>query len=163
MVYKYSGFNFKLPAQTVGEKLEEVERKYGSVTSANFLNESRPEDSSTHSLFEWDDSIAAEEWRLHTAKKIIGSVKIVVPTPTNPEQSVIVRAWVNKEVDDNRTKAAYVSFSRAMDMGQENTYRAIVISNAKRELAEFANKYRTYVEFAGVIAEIDKLKEGSSE
>ena len=42
---------------------------------------------------------------------------------------------------------------------QSSEYRAVVIANAKRELHEFANKYRTYVEFTGVIEEIDKLED----
>lgn len=157
MVYEWSGYSFNMSAQTVGEKLEEVEKKYGAVTTRNFLDESRPEDSSTHALFEWDDAVAAERWRLDIARRVIGSVKIVVQRPTELQETVTVRAYVNKEVDDSRTKASYVSFAKAMDTRRENEYREIVIANAKRELIEFSKKYRTYSEFAGVIAEIDKL------
>lgn len=159
MVYEWSGYSFNLPAQTVGEKLEEVEHKYGSVTTKNFLEESRAEDSSTHALFEWDDSIAAEKWRLDTARRVIGAVKIVVARPVEPEQTATVRAFVNKEVDDSKTPASYVSFSKAMNTNRENVYRDIVIANAKRELSEFANKYRIYKEFAEVIEAIDRLND----
>lgn len=159
MVYKWEGYKFNLPAQTVGEKLEEITQRYGAVTNKNFVEESRPEDSTTHSLFEWNDSIAAEKWRLDQARRIIGAVKIVVQNPSTEtsKETYSVRAYVNKEVDDSRTQAAYVPFEHAMH-NKGGDYRDIVVANAKRELREFANKYRIYSEFAKVIVAIEELE-----
>ena len=77
---KYSyrrGFNFKVSAQVVGETLEELAQT-GELTSARFLDVSRPEDAPTHNLFEWNDSVAAERYRLQQATVAINSVEVQI-------------------------------------------------------------------------------------
>lgn len=67
MVYKkysYKHGKTGASAQTVGETLERIEKRDGAVTKEAFLEESRPEDSPTHAMFEWNDGIAAEKYRL---------------------------------------------------------------------------------------------------
>lgn len=156
MVYEWRGHSYNVPAQTVGEKLETIEKKYGEVTNQNFLDESRAEDSETHSLFEWDDAIAGERWRLSQARTILSCVHIVVRRESTDKEQAIgtVRAYVNKEMDDGRP-GGYVSFHKAFE--KTSDYQEIVIRNATRELKEFANRNRKYEEFSGVIREIDAL------
>ena len=76
--YSYrNGFNFKVSAQVVGDTLEEI-AKTGEITSAKFLDVSRPEDAPTHNLFEWDDSTAAERYRLQQATIAINSIEVQI-------------------------------------------------------------------------------------
>lgn len=161
--YEWSGYSHRLSAQIVGEEMERIREEYGGVTKENFLEAARPSDSVTHCLFDWDDSVAGEKWRLHQSKVIIGSVKMTVCAETPQGKTEYkVRAFVNKEVDDDRKPAVYIPFLEAMNGTESETTRRITVENAKRELFQFANKFRTYEEFAGVIDEIDKLKEGES-
>ena len=76
MVYKpknnYSwgdGWSPNLDANIVGGVVEKIEAEHGAVTKELLLEESRPEDSATHSIFEWDNDKAAESWRLQQAKQ----------------------------------------------------------------------------------------------
>jgi len=156
MVYEWRGHSYNVPAQTVGEKLETIEKKYGEVTNQNFLDESRAEDSATHSLFEWDDAIAGERWRLSQARTILSCVHIVVRRESTDKEQAIgtVRAYVNKEIDDGRP-GGYVAFHKAFE--KTSDYQEIVIQNATRELKEFADRNRKYEKFSGVIREIDAL------
>ena len=64
MVYekKYSWRAGKsVSAQVAGEVMEMIEKRDGELTKEAFLEESRPEDSPTHGLFEWDDAVASEK------------------------------------------------------------------------------------------------------
>ena len=148
---------YSVPAQTVGEKFEELERRDGSVTKENFLDASRPENASTHSLFTWDDGIASEKWRLHESGVIISNVrvKIVHEEPDEEPKVINIRAYVNKNDDNKSNKAEYVSVKRAF--APQGEFRSVVIENAKREFKTVAEKYRIYTEFADVIAAIDRL------
>ena len=64
MVYEWKIPKYRLPAQKAGEELERIERKHGVVTPRNVLEESRPGKAILHDLFEWNDSRAAERFRL---------------------------------------------------------------------------------------------------
>ena len=76
--YSYrSGYRFKVPAQVVGETLEGLAQT-GELTSARFLEASRPENAPTHNMFEWDDSVAAERYRLQQATVAINSVEVQI-------------------------------------------------------------------------------------
>ena len=62
MVYEWKIPKYSLPAQSAGEELERIERKHGRITPGNVLEESRPTGAVLHSLFEWNDSAAAENF-----------------------------------------------------------------------------------------------------
>jgi hypothetical protein len=53
-----------------------LQERDGLCTPAAFVEYSRDEDSPLHSLFPWDDEVAAELYRIHKARHIIGRVKI---------------------------------------------------------------------------------------
>ena len=91
---KYSwrgGFAYKVPASTVGSALESIEARDGNVTSQSFLEYSRPEDSATHSMFEWDDTIAAEKYRLRQAGAIINQLEVKIEFENSPTHEAEIK------------------------------------------------------------------------
>lgn len=159
MVYQWSGFSYKVSAQKVGEELEKLEDEHGSLSKEMIVDAARPEASVMHKLFEWNDSIAGEKWRQQQAKTMLSCLHIVVEqsTPDKEFERFTVRAYVNSETDDSRTKGAYISVTDALQ--QNAPTRETIISNARRELSEFKKKYSTYTEFADVIAAIERLED----
>ena len=153
--YSYkNGFSFSVPAQIVGETLEKISQKE-TVTAESFLKESRPKESPTHSLFEWDDKIAAEKYRLRQATTIINQIQVEVIVKENKNTSVNAPAFVNVIPKATGTKGIFVSFTDAMN---NEEMRKTVLKNAISELIAFKNKYNNYQELAGVIDAINKLK-----
>lgn len=150
MVYKWT-FTKPVPAQEAGEELERIERKYGEVTAQNVLDESRSEKAVLHSLFEWDDREAAEQYRLRQATGIIQTLVVVAE---EGEQTPTVRAFVNTTGGVMNTKGSFQHITAAMS--DEQT-RAFVLSQAKAELRAFERKYNNLQEFAGVMGEIQKV------
>ncbi len=155
MVYKYewkTGF-YKIPAEEVGKHMENLQREKGEVTCENLLDSARPEDSVIHSLYEWDDSAAAEKYRLEQSRKIIGNlVRVTVVESSKPEEKKIVRAFVNVSEQKGVEKAIYIDTETALS--QEKT-RAIVLRNALSELIAFKKKYKNFHELASVFEAID--------
>jgi hypothetical protein len=139
-----------VPAQKVGERLEKIRRKAGKLTKEAVVEDARPVNSPLHSIFEWDDTVAAEKFRLDQARFLIKSITVVV----NREQKSPVRAFVNvKEKED--TKKAYTSISDAMS---DPKLRAQVLDRAFAELESWKNRYRHLEEFADIIDAINGLK-----
>lgn len=52
----------------------------GEIFAAEYVvAASWPSDAILHSYFEWDDKVAAEQWRRHQADELISKVEIVDP------------------------------------------------------------------------------------
>ena len=153
--YEYrEGWHPKVDANTVGGVVEQIEEKNGEVTSELFLDASRPEDSPTHAVFEWDDSAAAEKYRLQQASATIGAIRVVVRViEDNTARDVPHRAYVNV-VDDNSLKGRYINVVDAMSNADT---RAAVLRRALRELKVFQDKYSTLSELAAVFAAIKSV------
>ncbi len=148
--YKLPGL-FPIPAQTAGEHLEEVKEKNGALTRENVLDSGRPEESPIHPCFEWDNEKAGEEYRLIQANRLIRSV--VVVRQDEEDEKHTAPAFVNVSVA--RT-GSYISTEKALS--QDDT-RAIVLSNAIRELQCFQRKYQSLTELADVFRAIEGLGE----
>lgn len=175
---KYSwrgGWNPKIKAEIVGEVFSEIEMRDGSVTSESFLDASRSEDSPTHSIFEWDDSIAAERYRLQQSKTIISQLQIEVVIDDSvdsvkelevqiedaPEESIRkVPAYVNVNPygrfgSSNHTKASYVNLEKVMS---DEDMRKTVLENVLNELSVYQRKYFMYQELEEIFDAISSVK-----
>lgn len=157
MDYEWYGHAYPVSAHKVWAVMKGIEDKDGEYTHQAFVDVSRPDESETHILFEWNDEIAGEKYRLYQASKIRSNLRLKIEKrePNEQKEIVLIPAFVNKEVDDNRTKARFVSVEKALDENSE--YRKTVIRNAKKELYEFSRKYRIFSEFSDVIKAIYAL------
>lgn len=159
--YSYrSGYSYKVPAQTVGKALESIEEKEGKVTSASFLEYSRPETSDTHSMFEWNDSIAAEKYRLRQSAAIIGQIEVEIQYIDTPQEASEIQitpvpAFVNVAGKSTRASATFVNVIAAHE---DSALWKQVMQNALGELNTFKRKYARYKEFAKVISAIEELE-----
>jgi hypothetical protein len=154
---KYSyrrGFNFKVPAQVVGETLEELAHT-GELTSARFLDVSRPEDAPTHNLFEWNDSVAAERYRLQQATVAINSVEVQIvneSTATAISQAAFVNVISKAPARTGEFAPIDVALSDA-------NMRNALLQNALKELQSFRRKYSQLSELTAVFTEIKKVEQ----
>ncbi len=99
-----------------------------------------------HDNFEWDDSVAAEKYRVEQARQLIQSFKIY-----NEELKINVRAFTSLEMDRNN-KGGYRLTTEAM---KAPDLRAELIRTALKELETVRNKYAHLQELAQVWEAID--------
>lgn len=144
MVFKQK---IKLPvdAETTARELHRIAESNGGVLDPQaVVNASRDEQAVLHGLFEWDDTIAAEKYRVVQAKFIIRNV--TVEEVGEPE----IRAFSSvgrREYVPTRTALAQA------DM------RKIVLQNALDDIQAFQAKYRALTQVAGIIAVMDETVE----
>ncbi len=153
MVYKEYSWKVtgvKCSAQDAGETINEIEKRDGVVTKESFLEASRPIEAPTHKAFEWDDSVAAEKYRLEQSGRIIRNLCVKIVKDDKPEK---VTAYVNvsKTTADS---AKYMSLQVALE---DDENRSVVLENALNELRLFKRKYETLSELAEVFMAIDKV------
>ena len=153
--YTYrQGFSFKVPAQVVGDTLEKLAEN-GTVTSKALLDASRPEDAPTHKLFEWDDSVAAERYRLQQATTTINSIEVQIvneKTGTATAQA----AFVNIVEKRPAKSGAFVPIDIALS---NEAMRDTILGNALRELSAFRRKYSQLNELTAIFDEITKVEQ----
>lgn len=150
------GYSYKVSAETVGRVLEGIEKKRGCVTAQDFLDYSRSETAETHSMFEWDDTVAAEKYRLGQSSKIINQIEVKVVREPDDGKELTISAFVNVSPKAPAANATWVNIEKAH--GDKDLWHR-VMANAMGELKAFKRKYSRYKEFSGVIAEIDKIEE----
>lgn len=65
---------YSVPAQTVGEIVEKLPQR----TAESLLKEASKSSSPLHGQFEWNDSLAAQQYRLVQARVMIASLRVEV-------------------------------------------------------------------------------------
>lgn len=147
-------YSIGVPAEVAGHEIERVEQKYGEVTAVNLLDESRPEDAPLHKCYEWDDSVAAEQYRLFQSRKILSAVHVVILN----DDGAKVETRMMANVTENRTgEGRYINMVAALAHVDS---RAIVLNRAREEMKTFKDKYQNLSELSKVMQAIDDtLKE----
>lgn len=84
----------------IREQLAEIRERRGALTAAVVLEEARDPANPLHNRFEWDDSEAAERYRLEQARNIIRSARIVYKDPTETSPAGNIRAYHSVERSD---------------------------------------------------------------
>ena len=79
---------FNVPAQVVGEFFYGLPKR----TPEELIKASRNAKAPTHSLFEWDDSAAAREFRLVQARVVVASLQVEIITLKGKTETV--RAYI---------------------------------------------------------------------
>ena len=149
MVYKWKNFSYKTSANVAGEVCEELDRTVG-LTPENLVEASRPEDAPLHSEFEWDDAVAAEEFRRTQARQMICNLSIVIDeTKAEP-----VRAYFSLQSGFRKNTGTYEGTLTIMS---DSDKRQKLLDNAKRELEAFKKKYELLTELSEVFAAIDSI------
>lgn len=150
--YKWKdGFAYQTSADVVGGVVEQIEERDGEVTKESFLEESRPEDAPTHQMFEWDDSIAAEAYRLEQSRHIINCLQIVVEDSNKEKTSV--PAVLNIASD---RKAVYQNIVTVLSNEES---RDLVLNRLQREVDQLIERNRHIDGFLDILrTALEKLE-----
>lgn len=139
-------------AQDAGERLEQLRNAFkGRLRPVDVLADARQAESPLHTAFEWDDTAAAEQYRLEQAGQLIRSVHVIYDETT---QKGPVRAFVHvlQSGDEDRT---FTSIAHAM---QTPDLREQVIARAMAEVKAWRKRYKDYEELASIFDAIDDAK-----
>src|SRR5262245_7390575 len=63
-------------AQTAGDELARIQLRDGKIETATVVDEARPDEAPLHPVFEWDDAVAGEQYRLQQARLLVRAVEV---------------------------------------------------------------------------------------
>ena len=145
MVYQWKTIaGIKADANEAGRQFEQLEKTVG-VTPQTVLDANRAENTPLHNEFEWDDDIAAENYRLHQAGQLIRML-CVKPT-TETKDNTPIRAYI-------RMEDSYENIGVVVSVKEK---RELMLERAKNELRAFKAKYNTLKELKPVFDAIEEV------
>lgn len=84
---------FKADATKCASEIMEICDQMESATPQQILEKARDESTELHKCFTWDDSIAAEKYRIHEARQIVCQLKIVEQDIDNKSKPTAIRVF----------------------------------------------------------------------
>ena len=121
-----------------------------SLTAGNVVESARLKRSPLHDYFEWDDTVAAVQFRERQARTMLASIVCVEVDVGNGETLVTepVRFFVNVVREDNDGGSEYIP----LDVVQQNPdLEQQMLRTAARELSAFRDKYRRLKGIDGIV------------
>lgn len=138
------------------EKLGSVLEKIGfSAKPKEVVDSARPKASPIHHLFEWDDSQAAERYRLFQARNHVNHLQIIIKTDGGEVKTRAFHSVVITKNDGSHERA----YCQMDNVAENADLRAQVISKALAELNGWRARYGQYKKiFGGVFDAIEKAE-----
>ena len=137
---------FKADANKCYEEIQEIGEE---VKPEQVLDKARDSDSELHKCFDWDDSSAAEKYRLHQARLVINHLIVVKRDVEEEKEPVQFRVMLK---NDSAKESGYKQ--TLVMVRDEDEYKKL-LEQAYRELHSFKQKYSCLSELAEIIALID--------
>ena len=109
--------------------IELMKKNGGNLTPEMILDFARPKKSPLHDYFEWDNTKAAEQWRLHRAR--IMTTRIFFNSVSGPKDTVTKHRYFASVRDPDAGTRSYVSAVRGL---ANEDQREQIIADAKQYL-----------------------------
>ncbi len=145
---KRKGFRIKGDAEKIGRRLNKLEKSDGSLTPALIVKDARNPKSPLHNEFEWDDSKAAQQYRLEQARYITRAIECTI---IEHEQEIKTYPYVSLR---DEPETPYYSTTTILQ-SEDKTDRWI--AQAKHDLKIWRNKYSAIKELKGLFEVIDEV------
>ena len=116
------------------------------ITPANVLELARDENSALHDAFEWDDSVAAEKYRLGQARKLIISIEV--------REEEDEKKNVRRVFQISTERSVYQPIRYFLENKDEHTR---LLERAKSELYSIQKRYEELAELEEVFDAINNL------
>jgi len=150
MGYEFKIDIFPVNANKVGNYFEDLQDKFGEINPEFLVENARDEGSLLHDCFEWNDSIAAESYRVEQAKNLI---RTLVKIEKTGNSETVTRAVVSVRLSECDTRR-YCMTSVVM----KNDYaREMLLREALRDCKAFEDRYKSLEEVRSVIEAIGNL------
>lgn len=134
---------FRADAQLVAEEIASIGEK---ATPHQILDKARDPNTELHKCFEWDDSVAAEKYRLSQARKVVCHLVI---RETVQDKKPPIRFMLQTKNGDGYQPTRIIY--KDPDKYQE------LLQSVLRDLVAIRNKHRNLSELEEVFEAIDQL------
>ncbi len=128
--------------QIIGEALAKIaEDRKGELTPKAVVDQARDKLHPLHPHFEWNDSLAAEAYRLDQARNLIRIVRV----EDDAAQDGTSRAFISVNDGDSTAYRALDEVKKSADL------QVALLKQAERELQAFERRYQTLVDICDIV------------
>lgn len=140
---------------TVAEELERLRRTAadGILQPRAVVEAARDPESPLHPEFEWDDTDAAEKWRLYQARNLINVVVRYVDAGHGKQIACRVYASLTS---DRQGEGGY---RLVTDVLADSALRQQLLADARADMKRFRDKYRDLEELADVFEAMEATEQ----
>lgn len=148
-------------ARKIGPVLHALSEE-GAVTARDVVDAARSTNSPLHSYFEWDNKVAADLWRVETARKILQAVKVKFIEPDG--ETRVARAF--QVVRERAWETAPRAYRTFQVLHGDSAFAAQMMDSAIDDLQSWRRKYEPYIGmwksfgdvFQSVLNQIDEFE-----
>jgi len=150
-VFWKNGARIKVDAVVAHKELERIRKKNGGALDAEAIVEAaKVKKCPLHDEFEWDDTIAAHQFRLVRGREIFRY--LVVSYDDAPEGASPVRCY-----SAERQEGPKHTYSRTEDILADPDRRALLLQESLMKLMQWRRQYRSLNELAIIFRSHDEL------
>ena len=143
---------------TVVEELEQIrESNDGILYPQSVVDFARNEETALHDKFEWDDTVAGENYRVWQARKIIRAVAILIPRQNEPIQAYVSMVADRYQGEEKQEKVG--GYRCMVDVLSTPDLRETLLSEALAEFEMWERKYTMITELADIFAAAKTAKQ----
>lgn len=134
------------------QELDRIASRNGGILQPEkVVEEARNSRSPLHSKFQWDDTIAAHEYRIFQARNLIRVAVNVIPNGDETAE----RIWVSLRSDQQSEGGGYRAL---VDVLSDKQLRKQLLDEALKDMEYFQEKYSHLKELSEVFLAIKKIK-----
>lgn len=147
---EFSGRHIKV----IAKELRRIQSECSVITPRNVVLEAADLRSPLHPFFEWNNSKAADKFRLWQARHLILNVYMI---DESDENSQPIRAFVNLQVEDDDpgfiSDRGYVAIT---GVAGKQSYETQLLDYAQDQLLRWKQRFGNYRQFFLVVQAIEK-------
>lgn len=136
--------------------IKNLQNRRGLILPESVVEAARPASSPLHKYFEWDNTKAAQEWRLEQARYLIRVCVEVAKLPNNEPQEI--RVFVSLPSERNKKGGYRLMVNVLSDVER----REEMLQMALDELTRLRSKYAKLRELSSIFQAIDRVAKRKS-
>lgn len=144
--WKIKSFAKKINPDEAIQEIEKAENLYGKITAETILQVASDKKSVLHKLFEWDNSKAAEQYRLQQARTLINNIEVRIISD-GAERSIPVYEIVKVDEGQQYKNIEVLTYDE-IEQVKENTLRQLNVLKMKLSVYKQFNKVVNHISSA---------------
>ena len=152
---KNASFNDK-KAQVYGARLGSLLKEHGALSPEVVVTAARSGADPLHPYFQWDDIVAAENYRKMQARNLLGSIVVKV---RGEEVRAFEHVSVQMQAKDEDTLQTVSVYLWQGDVRKDEALHESNLGQILRWLIHFKERYRNIKELGPVIAAIEEVEQ----
>lgn len=143
-----------IEAEKAFNALESIRKQNNGLTDDAVVQAAKPQNHTLHKWFEWDDSVAAVEYRRDQARNLLRSLEVTYEERPEIKTRVYEVEHKSRPRDEERTV-----YTTTEEILQNPEARDRLIAEAIRQAMAFRRRFKAIHELDAVMSEIDRAVE----